>query len=100
MRFSIVFLSVAFASYASLLLRRAQSAATRAQTAEKFLSSIIDNIPAMIFIKDARELRFVRVNAIGERLLGLSTAQLIGKNDYDFFPKAQADFSSARTVKC
>jgi PAS domain S-box-containing protein len=96
MRFSIVFLSVAFASYASLLLRRAQSAATRAQTAEKFLSSIIDNIPAMIFIKDARELRFVRVNAIGERLLGLSTAQLIGKNDYDFFPKAQADFFTGK----
>ena len=96
MRFSIVFLAVAFASYASLLLRKTQSAATRAQTAEKFLSSIIDNIPAMIFIKDARELRFVRVNAVGEKLLGLSTAQLIGKNDYDFFPKAQADFFTGK----
>jgi PAS domain S-box-containing protein len=50
----------------------------------------------MIFIKDARELRFVRVNAIGERLLGMSTAELIGKNDYDFFPKDQADFFTGK----
>ena len=96
MRSSIFFLCVAFAAYAGILLRRAQTAARRAQTAEKFLNSIVDNIPAMIFIKDARELRFVRVNAIGEKLLGLSTAELIGKNDYDFFPKDQADFFTAK----
>ena len=96
MRFSILFLAVAFAGYAGILLRRSQTAAMRAQTAEKFLNSIIDNIPAMIFIKDARELRFVRVNTVGEKLLGLSTAQLIGKNDYDFFPKDQADFFTSK----
>jgi PAS domain S-box-containing protein len=96
MRTSIFFLCVAFAAYAGMLLRRAQDAAQRAQRAEKFLNSIIDNIPAMIFIKDAKELRFVRVNAIGERLLGLSTAELIGKNDYDLFPKAQAEFFTSK----
>jgi PAS domain S-box-containing protein len=96
MRSSILLLSVIFASYASRLLRKTQAAALRAQTAEKFLSTIIDNIPAMIFIKDAGELRFVRVNTVGERLLGLSTAQLIGKNDYDFFPKDQADFFTSK----
>ena len=96
MRSSIFCLCVAFAAYADILLRRAQTAARRAQTAEKFLNSIVDNIPAMIFIKDARELRFVRVNAIGEKLLGLSTSELIGKNDYDFFPGDQADFFTAQ----
>jgi PAS domain S-box-containing protein len=96
MRCSILLLTLAFASYASLLLRRTQTAAMRTQTAEKFLNSIIDNIPAMIFIKEAGELRFVRVNTVGERLLGLSTAQLIGKNDYDIFPKAQADFFTGK----
>ncbi|MGB7932703.1 MAG: PAS domain S-box protein [Gammaproteobacteria bacterium] len=96
MRGSIFFLCVAFSAYAGILLNKAQTAARRAQTAEKFLNSIIDNIPAMIFIKDARELRFVRVNAIGEKLLGLSTAQLIGRNDYDFFPKDQADFFTGK----
>jgi len=96
MRGSIFFLCVAFAAYAGILLGRSQTAARRAQTAEKFLNSIIDNIPAMIFIKDARELRFVRINTIGEKLLGLSMEQLIGKNDYDFFPKDQADFFTGK----
>jgi PAS domain S-box-containing protein len=92
LRFSMLLFALAFAAYASVLLKRAQTAASRAQTAEQFLNSILDNIPAMVFIKEARELRFVRVNAVGERLLGLSTGELIGKNDHDFFPKAQADF--------
>jgi PAS domain S-box-containing protein len=96
MRFSIMFLCVAFALYAGRLLERSQAAAVQAQTAEKFLNSIIDNIPAMIFIKDARDMRFVRVNTVGEKLLGLSTAQLIGRNDYDVFPKAQADFFTSK----
>jgi len=96
MRFSVLLMSVAFAVYAGVLLARARTAAGRAQTAEKFLNTIIDNIPAMIFIKDARELRFVRINAVGEKLLGLSTAELIGKNDYDFFPKTQADFFTGK----
>ncbi len=56
------------------------------------LDSIIENIPNMIFLKDARELRFIRFNRAGEKLLGYSRAELLGKNDYDFFPKKQADF--------
>jgi PAS domain S-box-containing protein len=56
------------------------------------LDSIIENIPNMIFLKDARELRFVRFNRAGEDLLGNFRDDLLGKNDYDFFPKEQADF--------
>lgn len=59
---------------------------------EAFLNSIIENIPNMIFIKDAQELRFTHINKAGEDLLGYSKEDLIGKNDYDFFPKEQADF--------
>jgi PAS domain S-box-containing protein/putative nucleotidyltransferase with HDIG domain len=56
-----------------------------------FLDSIVENIPNMIFLKDAKELRFVRFNRAGEDLLGNSRDDLMGKNDYDFFPKEQAD---------
>jgi PAS domain S-box-containing protein len=59
---------------------------------EEFLSSIIENIPDMIFIKDAKELKFIRFNKAGELLLGYKREDLLGKNDYDFFPKEQADF--------
>ena len=92
MRSSVLLVAVAFAIYVQLLLRREREASDRTKTAERFLNSVVDNIPSMVFIKDARELRFVRVNHTGERLLGLSSQELIGKNDYDFFPESQAEF--------
>lgn len=61
-----------------------------------FLESIVENVPLMIFVKDARELRFELFNRAGEELLGLSREVLIGKNDYDFFPREQADFFTER----
>ncbi len=59
---------------------------------EKELNAIIEAIPLMLFVKDAKELRFQRFNAAGEKLLGYGREELLGKNDYDFFPKEQADF--------
>jgi PAS domain S-box-containing protein len=59
---------------------------------EKFLSAVVENIPNMVFVKEAGELRFERFNRAGELLLGESREKLLGKNDYDFFPKDQADF--------
>ncbi|MES2394901.1 MAG: PAS domain S-box protein, partial [Bacteroidota bacterium] len=63
---------------------------------EHFLNSIIENIPNMLFVKDAKDLRFVRFNKAGEDLLGYSKADLMGKNDYDFFPKTEADFFTTK----
>ncbi len=62
-----------------------------AVAANRFLDSIIENIPDMIFIKDATDLRFVRLNLAGEDLLGYTREQLLGKNDHDFFPKNESD---------
>ncbi len=57
-----------------------------------FLHSIVENIPNMIFVKDARELRFVRLNKAGEDLLGVRREDFIGKKDSDFFPPEEAGF--------
>jgi PAS domain S-box-containing protein len=59
---------------------------------EIFLNSIVENIPDMIFVKDAKNLKFELFNKAGEQLLGHNRKDMIGKNDYDFFPKVQADF--------
>jgi len=59
---------------------------------EAFLHDIIENIPDMIFLKDAVDLRFVKLNRAGEDLLGYSRDELLEKNDYDIFPKEEADF--------
>jgi two-component system, cell cycle sensor histidine kinase and response regulator CckA len=66
---------------------------------EEFLSSIVENIPHMIFIKDADELRFIRFNKAGENLLEYKREELIGKNDYDFFPREQADFFTKKDME-
>ncbi len=57
-----------------------------------FLNSIIENIPDMIFLKEAHSLTFVKLNKAAEELLGIKVEDMLGKNDYDFFPKKQADF--------
>jgi PAS domain S-box-containing protein len=59
---------------------------------ERFLDSVLEHIPNMVFVKDADELRFVRFNRAGERLLGYSRGELIGKNDHDLFPTREAEF--------
>lgn len=64
--------------------------------ANHFLDSLIENIPHMIFVKDAQTLQFVRFNRAGEELIGYTRGDLLGKSDYDFFPKEQADFFAER----
>lgn len=59
---------------------------------EKFLDTIIENIPDMIFVKNARDLHFVRFNRAGEELLGVPREEMYGKSDCDFFPPDQAEF--------
>lgn len=56
-----------------------------------FLESIIDNVPTMVFIKDAKELRFVRLNKAAEEISGFTADEMVGKSDYDLFPKGEAD---------
>jgi len=59
---------------------------------EEFLNSVVENIPAMIFAKEAKELKFKLLNKAGEFYFGKDDEEVIGKSDYDFFPKKQADF--------
>ena len=77
-------------------LRRSVTEIQRAQAdmaaTHMLLTTIIENLPHMIFVKDAEHLRFVRFNQAGEELLGYPREALIGKNDYDLFPEEEAAF--------
>jgi len=66
------------------------------RSSEQFLDSVLENLPSMVFVKDAEELRFVRLNRAGEELLGRTREQLIGKDDHDLFPNQEADLSVQR----
>jgi PAS domain S-box-containing protein len=62
----------------------------------QLLSSVVDNMPAMIFLKRADDLRYAMFNRHGAQMYGLdSSEQLIGKSDYDMVPAEQADYFTA-----
>ena len=57
---------------------------------EKVLISILDNSPDPIFVKDEQH-RWVYMNKKCCEIIGFSEEEIVGKSDYDFFPKEQAD---------
>jgi len=60
------------------------------ERSERFLKNIVDNIPAIVFAKDAEELRYVTFNKAAEELLGYAREDVLGKSDFDIFPEEQA----------
>jgi PAS domain S-box-containing protein len=69
------------------LRRQAEDALLKS---EEYLNKIINSIGDPVFVKD-RQHRLVLVNDAECRLAGRSREKLLGKTDYDFFPKEQVD---------
>jgi PAS domain S-box-containing protein len=61
------------------------------QAQHRFLDSVIETIPSMLFVKDADRLRYVRVNRAGEQLTGRPVADFLGKSDADLLPPEEAE---------
>lgn len=57
---------------------------------EIFLKTLIDRLPLCLFVKDSAG-RYVKINRSCEQFFGYKEREVIGKTDYDFFPKEQAD---------
>jgi PAS domain S-box-containing protein len=86
---------------ASLVAQAAEDLAEKRRAeeelrAKRFLEAVVENMPAMVFVKDAERLSFELFNRAGENLLGVDRSELLGKNDYDFFPPDQAAFFQAK----
>lgn len=64
----------------------------RARWSSRFLDSVIENLPAMIFVKDATDLHYVRVNRVMEDLTGISRADFLSKTDAELYPENEALF--------
>ncbi len=65
--------------------RELQRSLEALRRSERDLESVLENIPSMVYLKDAESLRFVRVNRAGEEMLGLRREEMLGRNDHDFF---------------
>lgn len=56
-----------------------------------FLNSLVDQLPNIVFVKDARTGRYLRFNRACESLLGIRCDEMVGKSDADVFPPHQAE---------
>jgi PAS domain S-box-containing protein len=63
---------------------------------QRFLNSLLENLPVAVFVKDAEQLRFVFWNKMSTQLLGYSSQDVLGKSSYDLFPSEVADFYVAK----
>lgn len=64
----------------------------RAKETSGLLGAVVANLPVALFCKNVRDdYRFVLWNEECVEMFGLTAQEAIGKNDYDFFPKDQAD---------
>jgi len=57
----------------------------------QLLRSVLENIPAMVFLKRASDLRVEIFNRYGAQMLGTSAEHIVGKTDYDLVPADVAD---------
>jgi diguanylate cyclase (GGDEF)-like protein/PAS domain S-box-containing protein len=60
------------------------------ESTRNFLDTVIENVPATITVKDARNLAYVLVNRAAEEFYGFSRDRMIGKTAQDVFSKQAA----------
>jgi PAS domain S-box-containing protein len=79
----------AIASHMALAIERKRAELALVHTKQR-LQAILDNSPAVIFLKDL-EGRYVLVNRRHEELFGISQNQIIGRTDREVFPSGWAE---------
>jgi PAS domain S-box-containing protein len=72
------------------LIRQRQTAEEALRESEQRLQDIVDNMPAVIFVKDL-DLRYILVNREFERRHQVPREQIRGKTDFDIHPQDVAE---------
>jgi diguanylate cyclase (GGDEF)-like protein/PAS domain S-box-containing protein len=77
------------------LLERERTASELSRT-RTFLNTVIENMPSVITVKDARTNRYVLMNKKADDIFGIKAEQIIGRVPHEVFPKQFADFVEVR----
>lgn len=93
---SLFWITRSMVSTRKIAMQMAEEMTSRLRESNAFLEHVLENIPIMTFIKESKNLTYVRLNKAIEDTLGFRREEMIGKNDYDIFPKEQADFFVAK----
>lgn len=85
-------------SFAGLLgtvqdFTRQRLAEEEQRESRNFLQTVLDSLPVALFCKDVKsDFTLSLWNRKATELFGPTESEAVGKNDYDFFPKEEADF--------
>jgi len=71
-------------------ISKRKQAEAELRESKELIDAVVENVPLMIFLKEANDLGFVLFNRAGEELTGHNSQTLLGKNDLDIFPPEQA----------
>ncbi len=63
---------------------------------QTFLNTIFENVPVTIYVKDARDGRYILVNRAAEKLWGKGRDEALGKTAHELFSRSAADAIAAR----
>ncbi len=75
---------------------RADAITAEHQATRNFLHAIVESLPVAVIIKSVADLRYVIVNSACERLLALSSDDLIGKTVFDLVSEEEANAITAK----
>jgi len=68
-------------------------AETRLNDQAKFFEDFLENLPGILFIKDARNnFKYYMFNKEAENFFGHTRAEMLGKSDMDFFNEEESNF--------
>lgn len=66
---------------------------------DQLLDVIFENIPTLVYLKDAKEQRYVRVNRAMEEFLDMKREDVVGKTDFDLFTASTAMRNRAADIE-
>jgi PAS domain S-box-containing protein len=58
---------------------------------QRFLNSLLENLPVAVFVKESEALRYVFWNKTSTQLIGYSAREVLGKSGYELFPTTEVD---------
>lgn len=84
-------------THATWLVATLEEAIDHARTARQaaaFLDAVVENMPAMLFVKRLPDLRFEFVNRAREHWLGIPRERILGRTVYEVDPPAAAELDT------
>jgi len=73
-------------------ITKRKSVEEKLEEVNELKNSIVENLPAMLFVKTADKQRYVEWNKAAEEITGLKREEMLGNNDFDFFAEDEAEF--------